>query len=187
MKKGKTCHLYDESNLCYTCEEGYIFLDIFSSDYTDIKDNYSTERAKCLLPTSKIQGYTLDSSLSPPKFIKCQSNCIDCEFIDGIKTCKKCQIPLNSIGETYLDPLKNECVSCDQPGEYKKRFNGVCNSCPIEGCLDCVDETKCLKCDDPTHFMSLDEKVCFAECPSLFYRDYNQKKCLPCVENCNYF
>lgn len=115
---------------------------------------------------------------------KCKvTNCWACTTAD---TCDECRDPSDSSIQLYpvrnVENEKDTCNTCLEEDGFYFDSDSKCQRCFSE-CQTCSSFPDCLTCPDGT-FLQPTTPTCGPECPSLFYKDSTQNKCLPCDSSC---
>lgn len=143
-----TCHISCNSCTgplftdCLDCASGYIFIDYLRG-------------GKCHDSCPAGLYYSKESKTCMSCSLNCTHGCRD-----TANGCNKCPE-----GKFY-DPIWDSCVNtCDRPGWYAVRNQGICETCPDENCLSCGKNGECNKCRGFWHLDRTSGK-CIHECPT---------------------
>ena len=178
---------YLEKNKCIECKDKKCAQCLKDENGNEICskciNGYGLEKGVCSLKcTEGCEKCEKDQCLNCKKHFylynnkickECDKNCLECENESGKCTkctqysalkenkCEKCS---SNCLKCHFDENKNEvCDKCIE-GRYLK--NGICENCNIEGCAECLDNSKCLFCNN--YYYTLNEN----------------KKCIKCDKGC---
>ncbi|CAD5122338.1 DgyrCDS10779 [Dimorphilus gyrociliatus] len=160
---------------------------------------YESAQSNTLLPKTCLQGYTLNTGVTPNVCLACDSNCISCDS-SGKDKCDfgKCKPGYFLFsGDSKCYETKADCVIsvrqngktvCQTCNSTQDLSNGECKNCPI-GCTSCSfkEDTSKFTCSSciPHYYKNKEQlcTICPAGCSKCSLNDEGTVECKACLSN----
>ena len=127
----------------------------------------SSDKTGCVCPNRTYLNASNSSCVG------CPFDCLTCDA-NNTNNCLSCN---EETDHRQFDSATSRCLP--KTGFYESNTT-VAGTCP-SACIECTSLTVCTNCKTGSYHYN---QLCFSECPQRFFTDSANKKCVPCLYDC---